>query len=88
MYLSLILLSLIFILLFAGSANSTIHQVLLGLVFCSGLGDLFVSLNPIEIIATQYPGQILFCTYTICLYGRISDSCKIPSGLSSPPSRV
>ena len=37
---------------------------------------------------SHFPGQILGCASTICLYGQISVSCTIPSGLPCPPSHV
>ena len=38
--------------------------------------------------SSHFLGQILGCVYTICSYGQISFSCRIPSGLPCLPSRV
>ena len=48
----------------------------------------FVCQNPKEVCVSHYPGQILGCAYTICLYGQISISCTIPNGSPFSPSRV
>ena len=53
-----------------------------------GLGDPFVCQNPRGVCASHFPGQILGCAYTICLYGQISISCTITSGSTCPPSHV
>ena len=86
-YLSLFPLSFSFIPWSAGTAKSTIWQVLsfffclsLGLVVWPRLDDLFVSQNPREFCASHFLGRILGCACTICSYGQISLSCTIPSG--------
>ena len=66
-----------FILWSAGTAKSTILQVLffcwllLGLVFWPRLGDPSVRQSPIGLYVRYFLGQVLGCVYTICLYGQI-----------------
>ena len=66
-----------FILWSAGTEKSTILQVLffcwllLGLVFWSRLGDLFVSQSPNGVYECHSLGQILGYAYSICSYGQI-----------------
>ena len=66
-----------FILWSAGTAKSTILQVLffcwllLGLVFWPRLGDLCVCQSPIGVCVCYFLGQVLGCAYTICSYGQI-----------------
>ena len=66
-----------FILWSAGTAKSTILQVLffcwllLGLVFWPWLGDLSVRQSPIGVYVFHFLLQALCCAYTICLYGQI-----------------
>ena len=74
-YLSLFLSSFSFILLSAGTAKSTIRQVLffccwlsLGLVVWPRFDDPFLSQNSREVCASHFLGRILGCAYTICLY--------------------
>ena len=62
--------------------------LLLGLVTCSRLGDLFVSQNPRGVCSSRSQEQTLRCAYTICLYGQTSTSCTIPSELTYPLSCV
>ena len=66
-----------FILWSAGTAKSTILQILFfccwllqGFVFWPELGDLFVCYSPIGVYACHFLGQVLGFTYTIC-YGPI-----------------
>ena len=86
-YLSFFSLSFNFTLWSAGTAKSTILQVLLycwllkGMIVWSRLGDPFVSQKLRGICASHFPGQLLGCANIICLYGQISISCTIPSGL-------
>ena len=93
-YLSLFLLSFSFILWSVGVAKSTIQQVLFcwwlsqGLVVWPRLGDSFMSQNPREFWASQFPGRILGCVYIICSYGQTYTSCTIPNGSSYPPTCV
>ena len=89
-YLSFFSLSFRFILWSAGTAKSTILQILFfffffcwllsGLVFWPGLGDPFVYYSPIGVYVSHFLGQVLGCAYTICLYGRIEISCTFPCG--------
>ena len=71
-YLSFFSLSFCFILWSAGTAKSTILQVLifcwllLSLVSWPGLGDPFVYQSPIGVYASHFLGQVLGCAYTIC----------------------
>ena len=71
-YLSFFSYSFSFILWSAGTAKSTILQVLffcwllLSLVSWPGLGDPFVCQSPIGVYAWHFLGQVLNCTYTIC----------------------
>ena len=75
-YLSFFSHSFSFILWSAGTAKSTILQVLfffffffwllLSLVFWPGLGDPFVCYSPIGAYAWHFLGQVLGCAYTIC----------------------
>ena len=65
-----------FILWSAGTAKSTILQILflfflffcrlLCLVFWPRLGDLCVCQSPIGVYVCHFPGQVLGCAYTIC----------------------
>ena len=50
--------------------------------------DLFVCPSPTGINLSHSLGQMLGRTYTICSYGQIQISCRIPSGLSRTTSRV
>ena len=72
-YLSFFSISFCFILWSAGTAKSTILQVLfffcllsLSLVSWPGLGDPFVYQSPIGVYASHFLGQMLGCAYTIC----------------------
>ena len=73
-YLSFFSLSFSFILWSAGTAKSTILQVLsfffcwllLSLVSWPGLGDPFVYQSPIGVYVSHFLGQVLGCAYTIC----------------------
>ena len=72
-YLSFFSLSFCFILWSAGTAKSTILQVLfffcwllLSLVSRPGLGDPFVYQSPIGVYASHFLGQVLGCAFTIC----------------------
>ena len=47
-----------------------------------------VSQNPGGVCASDFPGWILGCVYTICLYIQISISCTILSGSPCLTSRV
>ena len=93
-YLSFFWLSFNFTLWSAGTAKSTILQVLYSIWLLSGLvvwvrlGDPFVSQNPRRVCAFHLPGQILGCAYSICSYGQISIFCTIPWESSSQPSCV
>ena len=67
-----------FIMWAAGTAKSTILQVLflfllllLSVVFSARLGNPSVSQNPIGVYLCHFLGQVLGCAYTICLYGQI-----------------
>ena len=76
-YLSFFSLSFSFILWSAGTAKFTILQVLFFVVVVDyykvwlRLGDPFVSQSPIGICASDCPGLMLGCAYTISLYGQI-----------------
>ena len=76
-YLFLFSHSFSFILWSAGTAKSTILQVLsfcwllLNLVFWPGLGDPFVCQNPIGVYEWHFLWLVLGCAYTICWHGRI-----------------
>ena len=77
-YLSFFSHSFSFILWSAGTAKSTILQVLsffcwllLGLVFWPRLGYPCVCQSPIGVYVCYFLGQVLGCEYTICLYGQI-----------------
>ena len=77
-YLSFFSHSFSFILWSAGTAKSTILQVLffcywllLGLVLWPRLGDLCVCQSPIGVYVCYFLGQMLSCAYTICSYGQI-----------------
>ena len=76
-YLSFFSHSFSFILWSAGTAKSTILQVLffcwllLGLVFWPRLCNPFVCQSPIGVYLCYYLGQVVRCVYTICLYGQI-----------------
>ena len=59
-----------------------------GLIIWPRLSDPFVSQNPRGVCASDSPGLILGCAYTICSYEQISFSYPIPSGSPCPPSRV
>ena len=89
-YLCFFLLSFRFILWSAGTAKSTILQILFliwllqGLVFWPGLGDPFVCQSPIGVYARHFLGQGLGCAYTISLYGHISISCIPVDHLADP----
>ena len=72
-YLSFFSHSFSFILLSAGTAKSTILQVLfffcwllLSLVSWLGLDDPFVYQSPTGVYASHFLGQVLGCAYTIC----------------------
>ena len=74
-YLSFFSLSFFFILWSAGTAKSTILQVLIFFFFCwlllslvswPGLGDPFVYQSPIGVYAIHFLGKVLGCVYTIC----------------------
>ena len=69
-----------FILWSAGTAKSTILQILffwcccwllLGMVFWSRLGESFVCQSPIGVYVCHYLGHMLGCAYTICSYGQV-----------------
>ena len=62
--------------------------LLCGLVFWPESNDPFVCYSPIGVYACHFLGQVLGCTYTICLYGRIEISCTFTSGPPCRPSRV
>ena len=101
-YLFLFSPSFSFILWSAGTAKSTISQILFfffisffffrwllkSLVFWSSLSDLFVCQSPIGVYLCHSLGQMLDCAYTICSYGQISISCTIPSGSPCQPNHV
>ena len=93
-YLSFFSHSFSFILWSAGTAKSTILQVvyfywlLLDLVFRPRLGDPCVCQSPIGVYVCHFLGQVLGCAYTICWYGRIKISCTSLSGSPCPPSCV
>ena len=93
-YLSFLLHSSSFILWSAGTAKSTILQILffcwllLGLVFCPRLGDPCVCQSPIGVYVCHLLGQVLGCAYTICWCGQISISFTFPRGLPCRSSRV
>ena len=76
-YLSFFSHSYSFILWSAGTAKSTIFQVLffcwllLSLVFWPRLGDPCVCRSPIGVYVCHFLGQVLGCAYTTCLYGQI-----------------
>ena len=76
-YLSFFSHSFSYILWSAGTAKSTILQVLffcwllLRLVFWPGLGDPFVYQSPIGFCVCPFLGQVLSCAYTICWHGQI-----------------
>ena len=77
-YLSFFSHSFSFILWLAGTAKSTILQVLfffcwllLGVVFWPRSGDPCVWQSPIGVYVCYFLGQVLGCVYTICLYGQI-----------------
>ena len=73
-YLSFFSLSFRFILWSAGTAKSTILQILsfffcwllIGLVFWSRFDDLCVCQSPIGVYVCYFLGQVLGCAYTIC----------------------
>ena len=71
----------------AGTAKFTIQQVL-QLSFFFFLLIITKSSRLAAIRWSVSPGQILFCVYTIYLYGEISVSRTIPSGSTCLPSRV
>ena len=54
--------------------------IIKGLVIWPRLGDPFVCQNLIGVYLSHSSGQILGCAYTICSYGQISLSSRIPSG--------
>ena len=93
-YLSFFSLSFRFILWSAGTAKSTILQILfffLLIIMRSGLltGIMWsVCIKRIGVNACHFLGQVLGCAYTICLYGRIEIPCTFPSGPPCRPSRV
>ena len=75
-YLSFFSYSFSIILWSAGTAKSTILQILffccwllLGLVFWLRFGDLSVCQSPIGVYVCCFLGQVLGCAYTICWYG-------------------
>ena len=78
------------------SRNSKIHfsagslficWLSLGLVVWQRFDDSFVSKNPREFCAFHFPGRILGCAYTICLYGQIW-TCTITCGSPYPPPQL
>ena len=91
-YLSFFSNSFSFILWSAGTAKSTILQVLLFcwlllyLLFWLRLGDPCVCRSPIGVYVYHFLGQVLSCAYTICLYGQIS--CTSLSGTPCRPNHV
>ena len=94
-YLSFFSHSFSFILWSAGTAKSTILQVLffffwllLGLVFWARLGDPCVCQSPIGVYVCYFLGQVLGCASTISLYGQIQISCSSPSGSPCRPNGV
>ena len=56
-------------------------QLLSSLVFYPGFGDMFVFRDLREFYVSHFRGQILVYTYAIWLYGQISISFTIPSGV-------
>ena len=87
--------SFTFILWSAGTAKSTILQILfffcwlsLGLIFWPILGDPSECQSRIGVYVCYFLGQVPGCAYTICSYGQILISCTSPSGSSCRPSRV
>ena len=75
-YLSFFSHSFSFILWSAGTAKSTILQILffswlLGLVFWPRWGDPCVCQSPIGVYICYFLVQVLGCAYTICSYGQI-----------------
>ena len=75
-----------FILWSAGTAKSTILQILF---FClSFLGDPYMCQSPVGVYMCHFLGQELGCEYTICWHGQISISCTFLSGSPCPPSRI
>ena len=76
-YLSFFSHSFSFILWPAGTAKSTILQILffcrllLGLVFWPRLGDQCVCQSPIGVYVCHFLGLVKGCAYTICWYGQI-----------------
>ena len=74
----------------AGTAKSTILQVLRFLLIFARFGRLAKIRWSVCIqkaySVSHFTGQMLCCAFTICSYGQIS--CTSPSGLPCPPSRV
>ena len=70
-YLSLFSHSFSFILWSAGTAKSTILQVLFFLLIIIRSGDPFVYQSPIGVCVCHFLGQVLGCAYTICWHGQI-----------------
>ena len=62
--------------------------IILNLVLWLGLGDPFLSQDPIEFCVSYFLGQILVCAYTICQHGEILIYCTIFSGLTFPRSHA
>ena len=93
-YLSFFSYSFRFIQWSAGTAKSTILQLLflcwllIRLVFWPRLGDPCVCQSPIRVYVCYFLGQILGCAFTICLYSQIKISYTSPSGPPCRPSRV
>ena len=93
-YLSFFSLSFRFILWSAGTAKSTILQILLFLLIIMRSGLLagirwsVCMLMSHRSLCESFLGQVLGCAYTICLYGRIEIYCTFPSRPPCRPSRV
>ena len=97
-YLSFFSLSSNFIQWSAGTAKSTILQILfflfwLNIIMSSRLDEIKWSVcmskpHRREACASHFPEQILGCAYTIYSYGRISISYTIPCGSLCVPSRI
>ena len=62
--------------------------LLLSLVILLRLGDPFVFQYPIGVCTSLSPEQIPGWANSICLYGQISVSCTVPSGLPFPPAQI
>ena len=92
-YLSFFLLSFRFILWSAGTAKSTILQILFFFIIMrsgllAGIRWSVCMLKSHRSLCESFLGQVPGCAYTICLYGRIEISCTFPSGSPCRPTRV